>query len=930
MVKAMSFRRPSKAIDRCAPPARVRLISFRTSGACLALILLASSSVMAQSVSFSPASLAWGSVAVGNTSGAKVITLTNNQTVALNISSITTGPDFEVTATTCPTAPTSVAAGGTCTVSIAFRPESTGSISEAATFTDDAANSPQTVPLTAKGVAGSLLFSPTTLTFAAVPAGTVSPSQTATVTNETSASLGITAITVSGHFAQTNNCPSSLAAGANCTVSVTSNPTANGNFTGSVNLKDSTGDLTLLYLSGAGGSSGGSVTLSPSSFTFPSQATGTTSAPASFTLTNGQSTALSVSSIVASNSVFTESNNCGSSVAANSSCTISITFTPQSTGTQTGTLSANDSASGSPQEASLTGTGATAGSITFSPTSLAWGSVAVGNTSGAKVITLTNNQTVALNISSITTGPDFEETATTCPTAPTSVAAGGTCTVSIVSRPESIGTENGAVTFTDDAANSPQSVPLTGKGVAGSGLFSPTSLTFAAVTTGTVSPSQTAMFTNETSSSLGIATIGVSGHFAQTNNCASSLASGASCTFTVTSNPTANGTTTGSVNVKDSTGNTTLLYLSGAGASPGTVTLSPSSFTFPNQVSGSSSAPVAFTLNNTQSSAVSISSIALSNSVFTETDNCVGSLAASSSCTISVTFTPQSVGTQTATLSVNDNATGSPQTASLTGTGTTAGSSKVTVTPASYSFPTQGAGTVSPPVAFTLTNGEASALAISSISISNTDFAETNNCGSSLASGANCTISVEFTPQSSSAQSATLSVNDNAGGSPQTVSLTGNTGAATVKVKPANLAFGPQIIGRPSDSQSVTVSNTTSTAVTISSITLSGSAFSITNTCIPNGSSIGTLAGGSSCTISVIFDPSAAGSSVGAVNLTTSTPSGAVSIPLAGTGEVGDTAPAHACDSADLVRAAIRDAAVRYADEEYRQPLDSELVREQR
>ncbi|MGB0124066.1 MAG: choice-of-anchor D domain-containing protein, partial [Silvibacterium sp.] len=459
-------------------------------------------------------------------------------------------------------------------------------------------------------------------------------------------------------------------------------------------------------------------------------------------------------------------------------------------------------------------------------------------------------------------------------------------------RPESTGSLSEAVTVTDDAANSPQTVPLTGKGVTGSMLFSPTSLTFASVVAGTVSPSQAVTLTNETSAAVGLTAITVSGHFAQTNNCPSPLGAGASCTVTVTSNPTTSGATTGSGNVKDSTGNTTLLYLSGAGsAAGGSISLSPSSYTFPNQVSGTSSAPAAFTVTNTQSVAVSISSIALSNAVFTETDNCVGSLAASASCTISVTFTPQSSGTQSATLSVNDSASGSPQKASLTGTGTTSGSSNVTLNPASYNFPTQGAGTVSSPVAFALTNGEASALAISSISISNTNFAQTNNCGSSLAAGANCTISVEFTPASSSAQSATLSVSDNVGGSPQTASLTGNTTAATVNVKPANVAFGPQILGRPSSPQSVTVTNTTSTPVTISAITLSGSAFSITNSCIPSGSGSGTLAAGSSCSVSVIFDPTVAGSATGSVAITTSSPSGGVSIPLAGTGEVGDTAP---------------------------------------
>ena len=100
------------------------------------------------------------------------------------------------------------------------------------------------------------------------------------------------------------------------------------------------------------------VTLSPTSLTFAAQDTGSTSAAQTVTLTNSGTGALSLTSIAASGD-FAETNNCGSSVAASSDCTISVTFTPTAGGALSGTLTINDNASGSPQTVTLTGTGST-------------------------------------------------------------------------------------------------------------------------------------------------------------------------------------------------------------------------------------------------------------------------------------------------------------------------------------------------------------------------------------------------------------------------------------------------------------------------------------------------------------------------------------------------------------------------------------------
>jgi hypothetical protein len=106
----------------------------------------------------------------------------------------------------------------------------------------------------------------------------------------------------------------------------------------------------------------------------------------------------------------------------------------------------------------------------LSPTSLKWGKIAVGLTSGAKTVTLTNSGTATLNITTIAASGDFAlkslkktKLVTPCVNGGT-VAAGASCIVKVTFTPTQTGTRNGDLTFTDNAPNSPQQVPLTGKG----------------------------------------------------------------------------------------------------------------------------------------------------------------------------------------------------------------------------------------------------------------------------------------------------------------------------------------------------------------------------------------------------------------------------------------------------------------------------------
>ena len=202
--------------------------------------------------------------------------------------------------------------------------------------------------------------------------------------------------------------------------------------------------------------------------------------------------------------------------------------------------------------------------------------------------------------------------------------------------------------------------------------------------------------------------------------------------------------------------------------------IAPGSLAFGNQTINTTSTAQTVTLTNTGNAALNITSLALTGtnaSDFAQTNTCGSSVAASANCTISVTFTPAASGTRTAAVTLTDNTAGSPQTVSLSGTGT---ASLASLSPTSLAFGNQSVGTTSTTQTVTLSNTGNTALSITSLALTGTnasDFAQSNTCGSSLAAGANCTIAVMFTPSVPGTEAASLSIADNSSGSPQRVPL---------------------------------------------------------------------------------------------------------------------------------------------------------------
>jgi hypothetical protein len=423
--------------------------------------------------------------------------------------------------------------------------------------------------------------------------------------------------------------------------------------------------------------------------TFGNQSVGTTSAAQAVTLTNIGNTSLGITSIAVSGtnaSDFTQTNNCGSSVTAGANCTISVTFTPSASGGRAASLTITSNAAISPQTVGLSGIGtSTSSTVSLSPASLAFGSQSVETTSTALTVTLTNTGNTSLTITGISvTGAnasDFSEI-TTCPLAPGSVAANGSCTISVAFTPSASGNRTAWLTVADNAtAGSPQAVSLVGTGTSAAISLSAAALSFGSQSVGTTSAAQGVTLTNGGNAALTISSIQVigtdPGDFKMpSNTCGSSLAANASCTVNVTFTPTTSGSRTATLTFADSATNSPQsVSLTGTGTVP-IAALSPASFSFTSQPAMMSSSPESFTLSNTGSAPLSITSIGFVGSNpgdFSQETTCGATLGANTTCTIAVLFTPAAAGSRSGTLVVTDNSNnvaGSTQTSTLAGTAT--------------------------------------------------------------------------------------------------------------------------------------------------------------------------------------------------------------------------------------------------------------------
>jgi len=305
------------------------------------------------------------------------------------------------------------------------------------------------------------VVSPLEVTFPAQKVNTNSQPLIVEVGNWTTKGMTISSIVTSGDFSQTNACRSSLGVDLNCKVSVVFTPKATGTITGTLTVTDSgAGSPQVVNLTGQGTE----VSLSTQLLSFGSKLVGQSSKTMTATMTNDSSKKLTISSIAVSGD-YTQTNNCGSSVAARGSCTFTVTFTPTANGVRYGSITITDSDGASPQVLNLTGVGT---GVDLKPTMLAFGTVTVGQSSTPLTLTVTNRMRTTLDLGAISIQdtmfhniPDYTET-TTCGT---TLAADASCTFTVTFSPTVTGKIQGVLLVADsDAPTTPITVTMQGTG----------------------------------------------------------------------------------------------------------------------------------------------------------------------------------------------------------------------------------------------------------------------------------------------------------------------------------------------------------------------------------------------------------------------------------------------------------------------------------
>ncbi len=389
--------------------------------------------------------------------------------------------------------------------------------------------------------------------------------------------------------------------------------------------------------------------------------------------------------------------------------------------------------------------------------------------------------------------------------------------------------------------------------------------------------------------------------FTETDSCGNTLAGGGLCNLAVTFTPAAAGTRSGTLTVATSAPNSpAVVSLSGFAADGPNLVLSSIALTFADQVLNTTGTAQTVTVTNTGDEPEPLLSITDSLADYPLTTNCGAQLATGASCKVTITFKPTQIGLRTDYLYVELPGASGPyyDYVTMNGTGvlSAAGTGTLTLSQSAINFDSIVLG--SPAVdqiltvinsgdapvtlngiAVTTTKGSASDFLFIPPSVDQQGYRAGGSCGVSYSGGsyyalpftlapqATCTIETSFTPSISGQQTGTLSIADSAAGSPHSIGLSG-IGLSTVQaltVSPTAMAYPPQPVGDPSAAQTFTLTNGGQDYVIVDRVTTTGD-FAIDDL-VSNNCEEATLGPQSSCTVSLVFNPSATGARTGTLVL---------------------------------------------------------------
>jgi hypothetical protein len=656
------------------------------------------------------------------------------------------------------------------------------------------------------------------------------------------------------------------------------------------------------------------VLLNPLDQDFGTVAIGSSSAPITFTLTDllPSSAALNVRSVTASGDFAVTNNStggpsCTGSIGATASCFVDVLFTPTATGERSGTLTVVTD--NSTVTAALHGFGSMNTGVALNPSALTFANVP-GSAAADQTIAVSNTGSTAVSFGTMSSSDTAFTSSTNC----TTLAPGTMCSVRVVFTPQSTFASAAlaipvTTVINGQTQSSTYTVPLNGtyaQQTAGLSIL-PDSANFGAQATGTIGLTREFTLANFSAKQFSIRMV-LPQQFplaADPSACAT-LDAGSTCMFSVTFVPGVSGEATGTIAAvgTPSDGSVTLqslAHLIGYGDGSGSLALSNSALV-PNAplnfgtVNSGQTVQQLFTLTNTGATAVQVRRVTSEPPFFSAT-TCGGTLAAHASCSVTVTYAPvDEVNSGTSTrqdigqLIVESDATVSPLMQALTGTvvpavsGSPANGSVLAIYALSntaLTFANTAVGNATPAQTLTLTNTGNRTLQVADVTAS-PNYTASTTCATLLA-GANCTVSVAFTPTTAAsgpARPGALEINSDAADALEFVTLFGTSSPAPLLLSSSTLDFGTVNVGATT-TLSVTATNTTAAPVTFTGLAATGEYTTAIGTCPTTGN---TLAAGASCTLDVTFAPIASGTRTGTLSLSTDATQLPLTVALTGFG----------------------------------------------
>jgi trimeric autotransporter adhesin len=733
------------------------------------------------------------------------------------------------------------------------------------------------------------------------------------------------------------------AAASTCRLAVTFTPGAEGPRAAAITIEhNASGSPETITLAGTGTPALGAVLDVAGTVAFGDVLQGA-SASRSLTVRNGNTTPGATALVLndlrlegVAKDDYTRGGDCAAatSLAPGRTCTVTLTFAPRAAGARAATLEIGSSAGS--RSVSLGGTGVALENVRVTPDAAGpFPPTLMQTTSSAtRTVTLVNPRANAVGYTATLGGGQAGDFAVTESCVSRSIAAGATCTLrlSFTPRAGAAGTRSAtlALAFTGsgtDPAPAPATLTVEGSALLPAPAFGigSSALSFAAVVGAPAS--QSTLITNTGTAALVLGDLSIAGvgaadfALAPHNGCSAglSLAPATNCALVLRYAPSVAGGSTATLTIShNAAGTPGAVTLSGtATAAPqGRIALGALALTFPAAQLGTPSTQT-LTVQNTGDAALTFSAFTLGGSAsadYARSGSCsvATPLAAGAQCTLAVTFTPSAVGSRSAALTVQSDASNGAATISLSGTGVPVPAPTAVLSTPKLEFGNQTVGGLYPARRVTLTNGGSATLSAIALEVQGAAFAlAANTCGATLAVGASCSIDVAFTPAAAGAgYEGQLRVASNAEGSPHVATLLG-AGIATAQPvlewQPANtqLAFGHVVAGSVSAPQTATLFNRGPGGARITLLNAVGAdaaAFSVTAGSCPVGDT--PLAENDSCTLEVRFAPGSAGAKAARVQVASSG-SAPAELTLGGSG-LGGPSPALTLSATSLAFNGVR------------------------